>query len=171
MSSTSRISRKPKGVRNNFAFFVHDYFEQHRKEHSGDKLSQQEIIRKCGEAWKSMDEQQKKPYNELGAADRSEMASTLDGQRRKKWKDPNAPETSQLVPLEIPKFKQENPGLDAVEISNQLGKRWKEKSASDKQVYRVLADRDKARYNRELEVYKQRSSVSAPDVVNQEKED
>jgi len=95
-----------------------------------------------------------------------EEASAADGdapkkrKRRssKKPKDPNAPKKS-LSSFVLfsssmrPKVVQKNPSLKFTEIGAELGKLWKQLPEPARKPYNTKAEKDKARYNLEMESY------------------
>ena len=56
---------------------------------------------------------------------------------------------------------QENPSLKMVEVTKEIGSRWKEMTSSDKAKYEQMAKDDKERYDREMKVYKAKGGADA----------
>lgn len=90
---------KPKGAKNPYNFFL-----QENKEQLNEKMSFEEFSKNCAEKWKSMTEEDKKPFIDKAAEDKerykTEMASYSpppaeeEGTKKKKkkqQKDPNKP--------------------------------------------------------------------------------
>ena len=51
------------------------------------------------------------------------------------------------------KFKKENPDLEAKNITKMLGSKWNKLSDSEKSPYDALAEKDRERYNRQMNEY------------------
>nr|KAG5692124.1 hypothetical protein BaRGS_014287 [Batillaria attramentaria] len=83
------------------------------------------------------------------------------GKKRKKGiKDINAPKQPlsgylRFLTERREKIRQQNPNLSFTEISKQLGAEWSGLPQHEKQRYLDEAERDKERYNREMEAYQQ----------------
>lgn len=84
------------------------------------------------------------------------------GKKRKKdkVKDVNAPKQPlsgylRFLTERREKIRHENPNLSFTEISKQLGSEWSSLPQHEKQRYLDEAERDKERYNREMEAYQQ----------------
>jgi hypothetical protein len=76
----------------------------------------------------------------------------------KKKKDPNAPKKPLSAYMFFssenrPTVKEENPQLSFGDLGKELGRRWKEMTASDKKPYEEMALRDKGRYEKEKGAY------------------
>ncbi|KAK4052308.1 Non-histone chromosomal protein 6 [Microbotryomycetes sp. JL221] len=73
-------------------------------------------------------------------------------------KDPNAPKRPLSAYMHFSqqnreKIKSENPEASFGELGKLLGGKWKEMSDSEKKPYTDMADKDKARYEKEKEGY------------------
>ena len=82
------------------------------------------------------------------------------GRKRKKPKDENAPKQPLSGYLRFlnerrDKIRAENPGMSFSEISKLLGGEWSKMAQHEKQKYLDEAERDRERYQRELEAYQQ----------------
>ena len=79
----------------------------------------------------------------------------------KKKKDANAPKGAKSAYIlfcadERPKVKEEEPDMDSKKIAAELGKRWKELKDDDEEKvkeYQKMAEKDKLRFNTEMENY------------------
>ncbi|KAJ3205918.1 Non-histone chromosomal protein 6 [Dinochytrium kinnereticum] len=87
-----------------------------------------------------------------------EAKSTKVSARGKK-KDPNAPKKP-MSPYLIwsnenrARIKEEHPDAGFGEIGKLLGLDWKKVTDSEKEAYKKMAEKDKARYEKELKAYK-----------------
>jgi len=76
----------------------------------------------------------------------------------KRKKDPNAPKRGLSAYMFFAndnrdKVREENPGIKFGEVGKQLGEKWKELSAKEKEPYDKKAKEDKERYEREKAEY------------------
>jgi len=74
-------------------------------------------------------------------------------------KDPNAPKRALsgfmfFCKDKRPALAKENPKDGITEIAKMLGKAWGKVSAADKKKYQAMAEKDKARYEKEMKKYK-----------------
>lgn len=81
------------------------------------------------------------------------------GKKRKRVKDPNAPKRALSAFFwfcndERPRVKEIMPESSVGDIAKELGRRWNDISPSEKSKYEGLAAKDKARYEKEINVYK-----------------
>ncbi|XP_013415091.1 high mobility group protein 20A [Lingula anatina] len=88
------------------------------------------------------------------------------GKKRKKLKDVNAPRQPltgyiRFLNERRDKFRAEHPTLSFSEITKMLGNEWSKMTQHDKQRYLDDAERDKARYLKELEAYHQTEAYKA----------
>ncbi|KAJ3093732.1 Non-histone chromosomal protein 6 [Phlyctochytrium planicorne] len=87
----------------------------------------------------------------------------------KKKKDPNAPKKP-MSPYLIwsnenrARIKEENPEAGFADIGKLLGAEWKKVTDSEKEAYKKMAEKDKARYEKEQKSYK-------PPAAEEEEED
>jgi hypothetical protein len=80
------------------------------------------------------------------------------GGRTKRKKDPNAPKkwkTSYITFCgdQREKVKKDNPNMSATEITTRLGELWKALSEKDKKKYEEASNKDRVRYEKEMESY------------------
>ncbi|KAL4216643.1 High mobility group protein 20A [Mactra antiquata] len=85
------------------------------------------------------------------------------GKKRRKMKDTNAPKQPlsgyiRFLNERRERLRSEHPGLTFVEITRLLGSEWTKLPQHEKQKYLDDADRDKERYNREMEAYQKTDS-------------
>lgn len=76
----------------------------------------------------------------------------------KRKKDPNAPKrpnSSYIIFCgdQREKVKKSNPDMSATEITSKLGELWKALPEKDRKKYADAADKDKSRYEKEMESY------------------
>jgi len=81
--------------------------------------------------------------------------SKVEGKRKK---DPNAPKRGLSAYMFFAndnrdKVREDNPGIKFGEVGKQLGEKWKELTAKDKEPYDKKAKEDKERYEREKAEY------------------
>lgn len=85
--------------------------------------------------------------------------------KAKKVKDKNAPKKNLSAYFMFTQstreaLKQERPGMSVTETAKELGVRWKELAAEDREPYEEMAKLDKQRYEREMEVYNAKKKES-----------
>ncbi|RNA19426.1 high mobility group DSP1 [Brachionus plicatilis] len=177
--------KKPKGRMSAYTFFVQTCREEHRKKHPNENVNFTEFSKKCAERWKLMTEVEKKRFAEMAEKDKQrydrEMASyvppTKEGGRRKKKKDPNAPKRPLSAFFlfcadERAAVKAVHPTYSVGEVAKDLGEKWNKVSPDVKSKYEAKAAQDKTRYEKELENYKNKTSVAQHnDEVEDEEED
>jgi len=103
------------------------------------------------------------------------------GKKRKHTKDPNAPKRSLsgffwFCKDERAKIKGANPEYGVGEIAKVLGRMWAEIPPEVKRKYEAMAERDKARYEKEMASYKskqggKRAAAPAEDDDDEEEDD
>lgn len=169
-----RNDGKPRGRSTAYAYFVQHCRAEHKKNHPNENVVFAEFSRQCAERWKNMSEHDKKRFHDLASNDKvrydEEMKhyvppkGTKKGKRRSK--DPNAPKRALSAFFwfchdERPAVRSMNPDLKVGDIAKELGRRWADVSPDTKRKYEAMADRDKARYEREMEVYKEHGKQGA----------
>jgi len=179
---------KPKGRMTSYAYFVQTCREEHKKKHPGETVVFSEFSKKCAERWKIMSEMEKKRFQDMADRDKKRFEHEMqdytppkgskDGKRRRKVKkDPNAPKRSLSAFFwfcndERARVKAGNPEYGIGDVAKVLGKMWSEASQDTKRKYEAMAERDKARYDREIAAYKQRGGgAAAADDDDDEDED
>ncbi|CAM9249195.1 unnamed protein product [Ectocarpus fasciculatus] len=93
--------------------------------------------------------------------------------KRKAKKDPNKPKGAssafmQFSQKERAVVKEENPDMKVTEISKVLGARWREMDDNDKAPFQKKADKDKARYQKEMAAY---NAKKAAEPASEEEEE
>lgn len=161
-----RQDGKPRGRSTAYAYFVQHCRAEHKKNRPNENVVFADFSRQCAERWKT--EHDKKHFHDMASRDKTrydeEMKhyvppkGTKKGKRRQK--DPNAPKRALSAFFwfchdERPAVRSVNPDLKVGDIAKELGRRWAEVSPDVKRKYEAMADRDKARYEREMEVYKE----------------
>jgi len=179
---------KPRGRMTAYAFFVQTCREEHKKKHPDESVVFSEFSRKCAERWKTMSEKEKKRFQEMADRDKKRYELEMQdyvpakgekgrGKKRRHTKDPNAPKRSLSAFFwfcndERPKVKGMNPEYGVGEIAKELGRLWSEADPDVKRKYEAMAERDKARYEREMTAYKKKGKVeAAPPPVPEEEDD
>ncbi|XP_066998833.1 high mobility group-T protein [Anabrus simplex] len=173
-----KADAKPRGRMTAYAFFVQTCREEHKKKHPDENVIFAEFSKKCAERWKTMVDKEKKRFHEMAEKDKKRYDSEMEGytppkgekgrgKRRKHMKDPNAPKRSLSAFFwfcndERSKVKAMNPEFGVGEIAKELGRRWSDCDPELKAKYEAMAEKDKARYDREMTAYKKRSKTSGP---------
>lgn len=70
-------------------------------------------------------------------------------------------------------MKGENPEYGVGDIAKELGRRWADASPATKSKYEAMAEKDKARYEKEMTAYKKRNTpgLQAPPVPEPEEDE
>ncbi|CAF3186755.1 unnamed protein product [Rotaria socialis] len=156
---------KPKGRMSAYTFFVQKCRDEHRKAYPNENANFSEFSKKCAEKWKTMTESEKAKFAAQAEIDKQrfdrEMAIYQPGEKRtkKKKKDPLAPKRPlsaffHYCKEERPKLKAINPSLSVGEIAKELGDRWNHTAPDGKLTYEESAQRDKERYEKEMNEFK-----------------
>jgi len=163
-----------------YLYFVSDYRMVLKKK--GENISRvQEVAKLCGEAWKSMSDDEKKPYSEKYLTDRARYLKEKEAYDKKMGKDPNKPKRPQTAYFFfLADFRKEmaNKTLpDGKKIPTLAGERWKTFTDADKVIYEKMVEKDKARYEVEMTEWRKQNPeqpkkpVSRKKVVVVEKEE
>jgi len=168
----SKNESKPRGRMTSYAYFVQTCREEHKKKHPDENVVFSEFSRKCAERWKTMSEKEKKRFQEMADRDKSRYETEMQhyvppvGEKRgkKRAKDPNAPKRSLSAFFwfcndERAAIKQTNPEFRVGDVAKELGKLWAQVEPEVKRKYEAMAERDKARYEREMSAYKNRGKA------------
>lgn len=99
--------------------------------------------------------------NPFGLAAEDLNAGKRGRRRKKKIKDPNAPKRCMSAFFwfsqdERAKVRAANPDFAVGDVAKELGRRWGEVGETLKSKYEVLAEQDRARYDRDKRAYKQK---------------
>lgn len=173
-----RNDAKPRGRMTAYAFFVQTCREEHKKKHPDETVIFKEFSKKCAERWKTMSDKEKKRFHEMADKDKkrydTEMQSYVPAKgekgirkKRKQMKDPNAPKRSLSAFFwfcndERGGVKAINPDYGVGDIAKELGRKWSDAEPHTKQKYEAMAEKDKARYEREMLEYKKKSKPAPP---------
>jgi len=178
---------KPRGKMSSYAFFVQTCREEHKKKHPDEQVVFAEFSKKCAEKWKSMNAKEKGRFEEMAAKDKQryerEMAHYIPpkgekGRKRRRTKDPNAPKRALSAFFffcadERPKVRAMYPDYGVGDVAKELGKRWE--VCRDKPKYEDKAQKDKARYAKELAIYKggaaKKAKVAPPAAAAEDDDD
>ena len=90
------------------------------------------------------------------------------GSRKKRKKDPNAPKKYSSAYIHFcidtrPKIVAENPDAKGTEITKILGAKWNAISVKAKKKYQKMAEKDRRRFDSEMELYKATKEDEAKD--------
>lgn len=159
-----------------YAFFVQTCREEHKKKHPSENVVFAEFSKKCADRWKTMSDKEKKRFHDMSDKDKkrydSEMSTfkpgkdDVGGKKRKRTKDPNAPKRALSAFFwfcndERSKVKGRNPDYTVGDVAKELGKRWGEVTPEHKSKYEAMAQKDKARYEREMKAYQSKKPKGA----------
>ena len=114
-----------------------DYVVDFLKSNNGDDLVEQ---------WKKQEKQHSKVLNKV------------INKTNKPKKDPNAPKKGMSAFMYFSrdnrdKVKSDNPDITFGELGKELGQRWRALSDKEKAKYQKMAEKDKERYNTEMDKY------------------
>uniref|UniRef100_A0A3B4FZX6 High mobility group box 2a n=1 Tax=Pundamilia nyererei TaxID=303518 RepID=A0A3B4FZX6_9CICH len=160
-------TKKPKGKTPAYAFFVVDFYKEHKKKHPGAKVTLPEVSKLCSEKWKSMSPEEKAKFEEMAKNDKrrydQEMKSYVPPagakKGKKKKKDPNAPKKPPsaffiFTSEHREKIKADNPGISITDIAKKSGEMWKKMSTTDKAPYKAKYAKLKEKYEMEVAAYR-----------------
>uniref|UniRef100_A0A3Q4HGP4 High mobility group box 2a n=1 Tax=Neolamprologus brichardi TaxID=32507 RepID=A0A3Q4HGP4_NEOBR len=161
------LAKKPKGKTPAYAFFVVDFYKEHKKKHPGAKVILTEVSKMCSDKWKSMSPEEKAKFEEMAKNDKlrynQEMKSYVPPagaeKGKKKKKDPNAPKKPPSAFLIFTsehreKIKEDNPGISITDISKTCGEMWKKMSTTEKAPYEAKYAKLKEKYEMEVAAYR-----------------
>lgn len=166
--------QKPRGRMTAYAFFVQTCRSEHKKLHPDENVQFQEFSRQCSERWKTMSDTEKKKFHDMAEMDKDRydrelkdyIPSPTDGagrrgrrRRASKPKDPNKPKRAlsaffYYANEERAKVRAANPDFTVGEVAKELGRQWNELTESQKVKFEKQAEEDRARYDREMTIYK-----------------
>ncbi|XP_068203422.1 high mobility group protein DSP1-like [Palaemon carinicauda] len=161
---------KPRGRMTAYAYFVQTCRSEHKKLHPDENVQFQEFSRQCSERWKTMSDVEKKKFHELAEKDKERFQTEMSaypggmggrrGRRgRKAPKDPNKPKRALSAFFfyandERPRVRAANPDFSVGEVAKELGRQWNELTEGEKHKYEKQAEADRARYDRDMQIYK-----------------
>ncbi|KAI8093822.1 high mobility group box domain-containing protein [Halteromyces radiatus] len=95
---------------------------------------------------------------ELLTAQNKKKTMDMGQEKKRVKKDVNAPKKNTSSYLHFsnenrPRLVKENPALPQTEIAKLLGEEWRNLTEQQKEPYRVMAEKDKARFDKEMETY------------------
>ncbi|XP_066145617.1 high mobility group protein DSP1-like isoform X2 [Euwallacea fornicatus] len=182
-----KADAKPRGRMTAYAFFVQTCREEHKKKHPEENVVFAEFSKKCAERWKTMSDKEKKRFHEMAEKDKKRYDSEMQnytppkgekqrGKKRKQPKDPNAPKRSLSAFFwfsndERSKVKAQNPEYGVGDIAKELGRRWADADPQSRSKYEALADKDKARYEKEMTAYKKKNNPAVPKAEEEPEEE
>jgi len=167
---------KPKGRMSAYAYFVQTCREEHKKKHPNESVVFAEFSRKCADRWKTMSDKEKQRFHSMAEKDKKryevEMKNYVPPKgtkkgKKKREKDPNAPKRALSAFFwfcndERPRVKVTMPDSSVGEIAKELGRRWNDCTEDQKSKFEALAAKDKARYEKENNVYKSKKGKASP---------
>lgn len=153
---------KPKRGRTPYILFMSDQRPLIIREHPNASFA--DITRIGSEKWKSVTPAAKKKYEDLAAKDKAryerEMASYVpdpaqETKKTKRVKDPNAPKRALTGYMFYVKSRmnKNKPQGNMKDYVAQVGADWKKMSEKEKAPFLAQAQKDKARYEREMASY------------------
>jgi len=123
----------------------------------------EEVAKLCGAAWKRMTDEQKKPYNEKYKADRARYEKERESLDKRIGKDLNKPKRPQTAYFFfLNDFRKEMAGKSLPQgekIPSLAGKIWRTMTPEQKKIYEVMAEKDKIRYDKEMEEWKKTKTM------------
>lgn len=169
-----------------YAFFVQTCREEHKKKHPDENVIFAEFSKKCAERWKTMLDKEKRRFHEMAEKDKLRYDTEMQGyvpsktekrgKKRKHIKDPNAPKRSLSAFFwfsndERSKVRAINPEYGVGDVAKELGRRWADADQELKGKYEAMAEKDKARYDREMTAYKKKPKSSNDDDEDEDNEE
>jgi high mobility group protein B1 len=154
-----------------YAYFMQTCRQEHKNKHPEENVVFLEFSKKCAGQWKTMSEKEKKRFQGMADMDKVRFDDEMKhydppagtgggrGSKRKQTKDPNAPKRSLSAFFwfcndERGHVKEQHPEYTLGDIAKELGKRWGEVDEATKANYASMAEKDKARYERDMNAYK-----------------
>ena len=176
-------SKKPKGRMSAYTFFVQTCREEHRKKHPNENVNFTEFSKKCAERWKQMTDKEKKRFADMAEKDKQrydrEMSTYVpaagEGKKKRK-KDPNAPKRPLSAFFlycadERAAIKAVHPTHSVGEVAKELGEKWNKVTPDVKAKYEAKAQLDKGRYEKQMQEYKSKGTVSVAHDEDDDDED
>lgn len=176
--------RAPKRSKSAYIFFAIEIRESVKAE-IGPDARVGDIAKLTSRRWKSLTDQQRLRYENVAKADRDRyleekaaytgpllIPPTEDGRshrkmyKKRKTKDPAAPKRPLSAFLFFsqktrPSLKKQKPGLRMAEMSQELGRRWREMTEVERLPYTKCEEESRERWLRESAKYKEKKSVQA----------
>ncbi|KAL4159894.1 hypothetical protein PRNP1_000467 [Phytophthora ramorum] len=162
----------PKRALSAFMFFSNDIRDTVKREMP--ELQFLEISSEIGRRWKQITDEDRKPYDELAAADKRRYQEEKEdyvpdpsfaaakGSRKKK--DPNAPKRALSAYFffcnEIrQEVRDENPNKKITEIATLLAERWRALPDKKRVKYQKMNEEAKIKYQQQMDVYNAQGAV------------
>lgn len=159
---------RPRGKMSAYAFFLQEERESVRRGNPNATVNFQEFSRKCADKWRAMTDAVKNRYLRMAEQDKvrftKEMANYKPppgfGKKRKRAKkDPNAPKRALsgfffYCKDERPKLKVQHPDWRVGQMAKEMSERWNRAPQKVKDKFEKLAQADKARYEREITIWR-----------------
>lgn len=170
----------PKRALSAFMFFSNDIRDTVKREMP--ELAFLEISSEIGRRWKEISEEERRPYDELAAADKKRYAEEKEdyvpdpsfetAKSTRKKKDPNAPKRALSAYFffcnEIREsVRAENPDKKITEIATLLAAKWRALPDKKRVKYQKMHEEAKVKYQSAMDVY---NNVK-PDLLEDDDED
>lgn len=177
--TTKKKKKDPKAPKKGLSAYMFFNMEMRKKlKDENPSLSFGDLARMVSVKYKELTPDGKKKYEDMASVDKKryteEMANYSGGESntepkaKKKKKDPNAPKGSKSAYIFFntdirPKLKEEHPDFNFGQLGKLIGQRYKDLTADEKAKFEKMAENDKVRYAREMEIYrkKQKSKMAA----------
>lgn len=157
-----RDPNRPK--RNMSAFMFYSQFRRPQLKAEDADRPFGEYAKIIGEEWRSMGDNQKKPYEKQAAKDKKRyvkaMASYVPppvqkGRKKRAKKDPNAPKRACSAYMfymqeRRPQLVKRHPDWPFGQFGKVIGEEWREMSDNKKTKFEKLSQKDRARYEKEM---------------------
>jgi len=165
---------KPRGRMTAYAFFIQTAREEEKRLNPGGSVVFADFSRACAGRWNNLSDEGKHPYKLMADRDKTRYEAQMKqfpgvkrgrgGGMKRKGKDPNAPKRSLSAFFcfcsdERQKVKAMNPEYGIGDVAKVLGRMWGTASPQVKERYQALSEKDKARYEREMQIYKSQGPV------------
>ncbi|KAE8889627.1 hypothetical protein PF003_g26379 [Phytophthora fragariae] len=171
----------PKRALSAFMFYSNDIRETVKKEMP--ELAFLQISSEIGRRWKQISDEERRPYDELAAADKRRYQEekedyvpdpsfeTTKGSRKKK--DPNAPKRALSAYFffcnEIrQEVRDENPNKRITEIAPLLAERWRALPDKKRVKYQKMNEEAKVKYAQQMDVYNAQGVAAAEEHEEEE---
>lgn len=172
--SKKKDKNAPKGATTSYMFYVAANRATLKSEHPD--LSFGELAKLLGEKWKTLSSEEKQPYEEQALQDKERYKNDMnnyvppsgkdDDKKKKRKVDPNAPKGASSAYILFGSdaradIKEAHPEFSMIEVTKEIGARWKAISEADKAVYENMAKEDKKRYDMQMAQYKETGEFTA----------
>ncbi|KAI9905731.1 hypothetical protein PsorP6_013432 [Peronosclerospora sorghi] len=175
----------PKRALSAFMFFSNDIRDTVKKEMP--ELNFTEVSSEIGRRWKSISDEDRRPYDELAAADKRRYLEEKEdyvpdpsfestkGSRKKK--DPNAPKRALSAYFFFcndirQETRDENPNMKITEIAQLSAEKWRALPDKKRLKYQKMNEEAKAKYQQEMDAYNSNgAAVEQEEEHNEEEEE